>query len=233
MCFSNLPTPLNWNFYQKKKIEKIGKKHEVKKKAYWNQEKTWVNPKNATCEFAKTFKNLMFLKWFCSLFNVIYLTLAQQISLRTQALNLWSHSHPEAKKHSTPRTSLLPTIHPQHKLPASHSHLPPTLTSHPWQNKTDCLEVNHLGQGFLLFNLQYECVSHFTSLGLHFLICEIEVKVYDLPDSHSFSEALKNLINEWRNTNSLNKYSYCLFQDYLFLSTLKRFWLIKSHYYNL
>ena len=147
-----------------------------KRKCIEIRKKTWVNPKTATCEFAKTFKNLMFLKWFCSLFSVIYLTLAQQISLTTQALNLWSHSHPEAKKHSTPRTSLLPTIHPQHKLPASHSHLP-------WQNKTDCLEVNHLGQGFLLLNLQYECVSHFTSLGLNFLICKTDMKVYDLPDS--------------------------------------------------
>ena len=34
MCFNNLPTPLNWNFYQKKKIEKTGKKREVKKKVH-------------------------------------------------------------------------------------------------------------------------------------------------------------------------------------------------------
>lgn len=87
-----MPTPLNWNFIRKKKREKQERNMKSKKKAHWNQEKTWVNPKNTTCEFAKTFKNLMFLKWFCSLFSVIYLTLAQQISLRTQALNLWSQS---------------------------------------------------------------------------------------------------------------------------------------------
>lgn len=140
-CFHNLPTSSNWNFIRKnrehrKKTEAKKRHIEIKKKIGWIPKMLLVNvPKHFKISYEISFPLQ------CDLFNSSPTNGAANTgnkSLMPQLTRRQSH---------TPFSGNLccPAAHPQHKPLPSHSHLPPMLTSHPWQTKTDSLEVSHTG----------------------------------------------------------------------------------------
>lgn len=195
-----MPSYLNWNIIRKKKKRKQ-EKTKAKRKAYWNQGKNWVNPKKHYLWICQNIVKPHVR--FCSPFGVIYLTLAQQMSLTTQALNLWSHSWLRGKR-SILFSGLLAahwlsptrTSSPSFPFPSPHS---PSRT----KQYTDDLEAGHLGSVLLGLN-NLPLIKAVT--GLSFLFCKTGENIRP-----SWQVSQQAWCMWKRNTNTLCKHGYCLF----------------------